>query len=982
MKKRTLIKIAGVVIAGTLGIAAYVGSREEYKLDDDNEYIHTRSAISRVKDEKKGSMYTRYIKRALDFALSVSGLIIFSPLFVLLSAVIFIDDPGPVIFKQKRVGKNCKFFFCHKVRSMKMSTPHDVPTHQLDNPEEYITRVGRVLRRTSMDELPQIWDILRGKMSVIGPRPALWNQDDLVEERDKYCANDVMPGLTGLAQINGRDELEISDKARIDGEYVQALTNGVLKAVVMDIKCFFGTVASVLRHDGVVEGGTGELHKNLRPGVPKFDPESVLGCDQKISIDGNRKVNVLVTGVGSYIGESFKKYCMEHYHSNFHIDMLDMQNPSWRNHNLRTLDGRPYDTVFHVAGIAHADVGNVNEATKEKYYQVNTDLAVECCQKAKYAGVKQFIFISSMIIYGKIECIDRTTVPHPTNFYGDSKWQADKGVRVLEGEGFHVAVLRLPMIYGESSKGNYPTLAKIARKALFFPNYNNTRSMLYIENLCEFVSLLILSGQGGIYFPQNSTYIKTTEMVKAIAAVNGSGMREMSILNPAVSIARRVPGKIGNLAEKAFGSSYFSEELSRYDGLDYQVVGLEESIERTEGSKKKFFSRGKKFTEDVSKKELVHTHKQRVLILVNHEVVIYNFRLELVERLLADGYEVHISTPIGERVEKLKAMGAIIHDISFDRHGMNPLDDLFILRHYRKLVRDVKPVIVLSYTIKPNIYGAMASRMSDVPFVANITGLGTAVENGGVRQKLIIALYKVAFGGKKGKIQRVFFQNRMNEEFFRNAGIAMNIHFLLPGSGVNTERFPYKPYPPCRDGKSGESIKFAFISRIMVEKGIDMYLDLAEAVKVEYPNTEFHICGFFEPEYDRSRLDRLCKADIVSYDGNIEDVAEFIGSVHCIVHPTYYPEGLSNVLLEASSCGRPVITTDRAGCREVVEDNGFLVPEKDIWALINALKKFIELKFETKEQMGKAGRKLVEEKFSRDIVVNAYMDEVRRVKQL
>ena len=251
MKKRTLIKIAGVVIAGTLGIAAYVGSREEYKLDDDNEYIHTRSSIGKVSDRTKGSVYTRYIKRVLDFAISLLGLIILSPLFVFISVLIFIDDPGPVIFKQKRVGKNCKFFFCHKFRSMKMSTPHDVPTHQLKNPEKYITRVGRVLRRTSMDELPQIWDILRGKMSVIGPRPALWNQNDLVEERDKYCANDVMPGLTGLAQISGRDKLEIPEKARIDGEYCRKM------GLRMDLKCFFETVVSVLRQDGVVEGGTG-----------------------------------------------------------------------------------------------------------------------------------------------------------------------------------------------------------------------------------------------------------------------------------------------------------------------------------------------------------------------------------------------------------------------------------------------------------------------------------------------------------------------------------------------------------------------------------------------------------------------------------------------------------------------------------------------------------------------------------------------------
>lgn len=376
-------------------------------------------------------------------------------------------------------------------------------------------------------------------------------------------------------------------------------------------------------------------------------------------------------------------------------------------------------------------------------------------------------------------------------------------------------------------------------------------------------------------------------------------------------------------------------------------------------------------------------NKHSVLILVNHEVVIYNFRLELVERLISDGYKVHISTPLGKRVSKLKELGAIIHPISFDRHGMNPAQELRILYEYRRLIRKVQPLIVLGYTIKPNIYGALASRMCGVPFVANITGLGTAVENGGIKQKIAVWMYRRAFGTGRGRIQQVFFQNTENEIFFKRAGIALDKHRILPGSGVNLNRYKSTELPPCGNGKTGEPVKFAFISRIMKEKGIDLYLTAAEAVQRVYPATEFHVCGFFEPEYDRSRLDELNKKGIVIFHGNVEDVNSFMSSIHCIVHPTYYPEGISNVLLEACAAGRPIITTNRSGCIEVCNDgvNGYLVTVKSSGELISAIKRFINLSSAERKSMGAAGRKLVEEKFDRNNVVNRYIDEVHRAEK-
>lgn len=203
-------------------------------------------------------MYRTFFKRLLDIILSGCAIVILSPLLLVIAIAIKIDDPGPVLFRQKRVGIHKTHFSIMKFRTMKMDTPKDTPTHLLENPEQYITKVGKFLRKSSLDELPQIFQIFTGKMSIIGPRPALWNQFDLIAERDKYGANDVRPGLTGWAQINGRDELPIDVKARFDGEYVEKLS------FLFDCKCFFGTIGAVLKHDGVVEGGTGRLEKEKK----------------------------------------------------------------------------------------------------------------------------------------------------------------------------------------------------------------------------------------------------------------------------------------------------------------------------------------------------------------------------------------------------------------------------------------------------------------------------------------------------------------------------------------------------------------------------------------------------------------------------------------------------------------------------------------------------------------------------------------------
>lgn len=293
---------------------------------------------------------------------------------------------------------------------------------------------------------------------------------------------------------------------------------------------------------------------------------------------------VLITGANSYIGVSFEKYVAAKYSDQLMVDTVDMIDGSWRQ-----IDFSPYDIVYHVAGIAHADVGNVDEATKKKYYAINTDLAIETCKKAKEEGVGQFVFMSSAIVYGdsapygKKKRITRDTKPSPANFYGDSKWQADKGVRKLADENFTVTVLRPPMIYGKGSKGNYPTLAKMAKKLPIFPDVQNERSMLYIENLCEFLAQIMIRGEGGLYWPQNAEYTKTSDMVKMIAEVSGHKINVSKTWNWVVSLASRLPGKPAGLANKAFGNLSYDQSMSKYS-FKYQVVTLKESIRRTEGS--------------------------------------------------------------------------------------------------------------------------------------------------------------------------------------------------------------------------------------------------------------------------------------------------------------------------------------------------------------------------------------------------------------
>lgn len=358
---------------------------------------------------------------------------------------------------------------------------------------------------------------------------------------------------------------------------------------------------------------------------------------------------------------------------------------------------------------------------------------------------------------------------------------------------------------------------------------------------------------------------------------------------------------------------------------------------------------------------------KRILVLTNNSVGLFAFRRELLEQLIQAGYRVYIALPYGNRVEYFKTMGCQYINTPLERHGTNPITDFKLILSYKKIIKAVKPDVVLTYTIKPNIYGGIACRSSKVPYIPNVTGLGSAINDKKWMQSFLIWLYRIAFR----KAQTVFFQNEANEQFFTDKRIAVGKHRIIPGSGVNLEHYQVLKYP------SEKEIHFLFIARVMKEKGIEEYLQAAQVIRKRRPDVHFHILGFCEEAYEQKLAD-LQAQGVIEYHGLQDDVRAFHRISHCTIHPTYYPEGMSNVLLESAACGRPVITTDRSGCKEIVENGktGYLIPERDAKELIAKIEEFLALPHNDKIRMGLAGREHVENKFDRQIVIGAYLEEI------
>ena len=365
--------------------------------------------------------------------------------------------------------------------------------------------------------------------------------------------------------------------------------------------------------------------------------------------------------------------------------------------------------------------------------------------------------------------------------------------------------------------------------------------------------------------------------------------------------------------------------------------------------------------------------KKTVLILANSEIGFFCFRRELAESLLAHNCKVILSAPEGIYYNQLKAMGVVRIKTAVNRHGMNPFQDLMLIFHYVKLIRKEKPDIVLTYTIKPNLYGSAAAKLCRIPCISNITGTGEVFQKKSILQWLLTHVMRWAMNSN----QCLFFQNAANMDMFQQLKITGKKKTLLPGSGVNLERHPYHPMP-----RSGVT-KFLMLGRLCQSKGVKEYLTAAEKLLQNYPDTECYAVGEMETDAElEAMFDRLKKVQprfhqlgLLSEDG----AATMVSQIHCLVNPSYH-EGMSNVIQEAAATGRAVIASDIPGCRELVDNNrsGWLIPVKNGEALYDAMVRFCQLSFAEKETMGLAGRQKMEKSFNRQIVINHYLEEIMR----
>lgn len=572
-----------------------------------------------------------YIKmqRGISFLCALLGVIVLSPVFLVLCVWIIADSGFPVLFVQKRVARSkpdgtYMYFPIYKFRTMYKDTPKDMPTHMLKNPDAFITKAGRFMRKTSLDELPQLFNVLRGDMNLIGPRPALYNQEDLMAERDKYGANFIRPGITGLAQVMGRDELPIDVKARYDGIYTQNV------GPVIDIYCMFRTIGVVLKSEGVVEGGTGVL--------------------------------------------------------------------------------------------------------KEK--------------------------------------------------------------------------------------------------------------------------------------------------------------------------------------------------------------------------------------------------KKKIMIITNHSYMLYQFRTELIRKLLEDN-EVVLSMPFVGHENDFMEMGCKCIKTDLDRRGINPFKDFKLLQFYNKIISDEKPDKVITYSIKPNIYAGFICSKKNIPYYANVQGLGTAFQKKGLAQ-FVGLLYKTAFR----KVKAVFFENQGNaQEFVKRRLVDKNKIIVLNGAGVNLEHYGYVSNPRMENNEEESNRKFHFLylGRIMKEKGIDELFTAMRRLHAEYGDkVVLDIVGFFEDEY-KDVIEKMVEDGIAVFHGFQEETRSYYAMADCVVLPSYH-EGMSNVLLESSAMGRPVITSDIPGCREAVEDgkSGYLCEVKNSDMLFEKMKLIADKSAEEIEEMGRCARKRMEELFDKNKIVAQTVEIIDR----
>ena len=359
---------------------------------------------------------------------------------------------------------------------------------------------------------------------------------------------------------------------------------------------------------------------------------------------------------------------------------------------------------------------------------------------------------------------------------------------------------------------------------------------------------------------------------------------------------------------------------------------------------------------------------QKIVIIANDTTTLYNFRYEVIQSIIEHGFKVTAICTFDKHVEDIKKLGCELVPINISRHGKNPLQDVGLYKEIYRLLKELSPDVVCTYNIKPNVYGGMACARLAIPYIVNVCGLGTPVETPGIMQVITCFLYRL--GVKKAAC--VFFQNEENKAFFENRKMLSGRSRVLCGSGVNLEKWKCLPYP------HDKSVDFIFVARVMKEKGIEQYLGAAREITKRYREARFHVIGACEEPVYLEQMKAMQEEGILLYHGWESDISPFQALNCCTVHPTYYPEGISNVLLESAASGRPIITTGRSGCREIVDDgvNGFICKQRDTRDLIDKIERFLALSWEERRDMGLAGRKKVEREFDRQIVVQEYLEEL------
>ena len=371
--------------------------------------------------------------------------------------------------------------------------------------------------------------------------------------------------------------------------------------------------------------------------------------------------------------------------------------------------------------------------------------------------------------------------------------------------------------------------------------------------------------------------------------------------------------------------------------------------------------------------------KKLIALLTNNDDDIYCFRKELIEEIIDAGYEMLISCPDGEKFELMKHLEYRYDNPYIDRRGTNIVADAKLFLHYFNLFRKNKPSVVLTYTAKPNVYAGIAAWLLGIPVISNVTGFGSVLNEGGFKQKLIMSLFRFSFR----RSACVMFQNSTNMKLAEKSGMVKGEHRLIPGSGVNTDRYPLQPYPDGGDGKSGATVVFNYIGRILHDKGVDDYIEAAKRIKADYPNTEFNMLGFIEPteiHYEKL-LSELEEKGIIIYRGSQKDIKPFVTASHATIHPSTYGEGMSNVLLESASSGRPIISTDNPGCQETFIDGetGLIYHGGDVDALTERIVKFLSLPNDERKSMGEKGREYIKANFSRKKVTEAYLEKINEL---